>query len=47
MRQSCFLDLEKKNGKSYVRKLRLRTRRSKILLDIKQLLMRLTKENLA
>ena len=31
-----FLEVEKKNGKSFVRLLWLRTRRSKILFDMKQ-----------
>ena len=34
MSQSCFLEVEKKNGNSFVRLLWLRTRRSKILFDV-------------
>jgi len=33
---SCFLEMEKKNGKSFVGQLLLRTRRSEILFDMKQ-----------
>ena len=36
MNQSCFLEVERKNGKSFVRQLWLGTRRSEILFDIKQ-----------
>ena len=36
MNQSCFLEVEKKNGKSFVRQLWLGTRRSEILFDMKQ-----------
>ena len=35
MNQSCFLEVEKKNGKSFVRQLWLGTKRSEILFDIK------------
>ena len=36
MNQSCFLEVEKMNGKRFVRQLWLGTRRSEILFDIKQ-----------
>ena len=36
MNQSCFVEVEKKNGKSFVRQLWLGTRRSEIPFDIKQ-----------
>ena len=36
MSQSCFLEVEKKNGKSFVKQLWLGTRRSEILVEIKQ-----------
>ena len=36
MNQSCFLEVEKKNGKGFVRQLWLGTRRNEILFDIKQ-----------
>ena len=35
MSQSCFLEVEKMNGKSFMRQLWLRTRRSKVLFDMK------------
>ena len=36
MNQSCFLEVEKNNGKSFVRQLLLRTRKSEILFDMKE-----------
>ena len=36
MNQSCFLKVEKKNGKSFMRQLWLGTRKSEIQFDIKQ-----------
>ena len=36
MTQSCFLQAEKKNGKSFVRQLWLRTRRSEIQCEMNQ-----------
>ena len=36
MSQSCFLEVEKENGKSFVKQLWLRIRRSEILFDMKQ-----------
>ena len=36
MNQSCFLEVEKKNGKSCARQFWLGTRRSKIQFDMKQ-----------
>ena len=36
MTQSCFLDVKKRNDKSFVRQLWLWTRRSKIQFDMKQ-----------
>ena len=36
MNQSCFLEVEEKNGKSFVRQLCLRTRIREIVFDMKQ-----------